>query len=200
MKKSFAVAAVYVCLLIVLSGVCYGSYRYSKKNEETRKMEQNFQQERVEEASTKEIKITSDTKYIVEIYNGDTDDSIREERTMPSEFAGMTRQDLENYFDKYMDAVNGLEQNTGLKSVELLSFSKNEIVVRKTYKEDEERSFFLKLENGEVVVYDKTGEILYENTGIKEENLSKEEIEKLKKGYKVENEKVLYSILENFSS
>jgi hypothetical protein len=177
--------------------MCYGSYCLSRK-----KAARISEEKKTEETSTaKEVKITGDTKYIVEIYNGDTEDVVREERTMPSEFAGMTREQLEKYLEQCMDTLEDGDLDVGLVDMKLLSFSKNEVVIRKTYKDEtQDIGFFLKLEDGEVVIYDKSGQMIYENTGIKEESLSSEEIEKLKEGYLIESEKELYSILENFSS
>ena len=204
MKRKYVIFSAYMCAVVLLSGLCYGSYRYSE-NVDRQRQEQLAEREaeaaeRTKEVSASEVKITSETKYVVEIYNRDTEDTIREERTMPSEFAGMTRDELEDYLVRYMEAVEELEQDTGLVDLELLSFSKNEVLIRKTYKEEEERGFFLKLVNGEVVIFDETGQMVYENTGIRESSLPEEEIRKLKKGYAVESEKVLYSILENYSS
>ena len=64
----------------------------------------------------------------------------------------------------------------------------------------DEDGFFLTVEKGEVVVYDKNHKVLRERTGISIKHLPADEVKKLKKGFVAENEKDLYSILENFSS
>ncbi len=93
------------------------------------------------------------------------------------------------------------EQEAGLTDMKLLSFSKEKLVIRKSYHEPEqERGFFLKLTDGEVAIYHRDGKTLYEKTGIMEESIPEDEVKKLRKGYIVKDEKDLYSILENFSS
>ena len=54
--------------------------------------------------------------------------------------------------------------------------------------------------DGEVAIFSGDGKTLYEKTGIMEQNLAEEDCELLRKGYVIQNEKELYSILENFSS
>lgn len=70
----------------------------------------------------------------------------------------------------------------------------------KNNKEKQPRFYLRFTEDGEVAVYEKDGETLYEKTGIRKENIPEDEVEKLEKGYAVKNKKELYSILENFSS
>ena len=60
--------------------------------------------------------------------------------------------------------------------------------------------FFLKEEEGQVVVYHEDQKTPYEYTGILIDNLPEEEKQKLKEGFFVKDEKELYSMLENFSS
>ena len=55
-------------------------------------------------------------------------------------------------------------------------------------------TFFLKEEEGQVVVYHEDQKTPYEYTGILIDNLPEEE------GFFVKDEKELYSMLENFSS
>ncbi len=204
MRRRYIIFSVCMCAVVILAAMCYGSYLYSEKMAQTKREAEEAKEAEKELAQTgtsKELKVTSDTKYIVEIYNADTEDMVKEERTMPSEYAGMTRSELEDYLARCLETMKQSDVETGLADMKLISFSKSELVIRKTYKDEEqERGFMLKLENGEVVIYDRTGQIIYENTGIRQENLPEEEIAKLQEGFVVESEKDLYSILENFSS
>ena len=157
---------------------------------------------RIEQTVTKkEQKITGDTKYILEIYNEDSGELTREQQGIPSEYIGMERKELESYLKKCVQAMAADEQEAGLSDMRLISFSSEEIILRKYYREPEqEKGFFLRILDGEVAIYDRSGNKLYEKTGISVKNIPEEEVKKLKKGYIVENEKDLYSILENFSS
>ena len=51
-----------------------------------------------------------------------------------------------------------------------------------------------------MVIYRKDEKEPFENTGLIEENLSKQDKKILQGGYAVRTEKELYSVLENFSS
>lgn len=86
----------------------------------------------------------------------------------------------------------------GLIDIKLVSFSREELVIRKTYQE--ETGFILRLVDGEVTIFSKANEDEFEKTGISQELLTEEEISALEEGYSVDSEKDLYSILENFSS
>ena len=63
-----------------------------------------------------------------------------------------------------------------------------------------ESGFCLKLEKGQVMIYDSSGKYLYQETGIMEDQLSKEDKQLFERTYQVRNEKELYSLLENLSS
>lgn len=63
-----------------------------------------------------------------------------------------------------------------------------------------ESGFCLKLEKGQIMIYDSSGKYLYQETGIMEDQLSKEDKQLFERTYQVRNEKELYSLLENLSS
>lgn len=192
-----------VCLLfgavILLAAMCYGSYQYAEKVAEERWEHTEEKQAQVEQTGGGTRQRTgSDTKYIVEIYNKDSEESVREERTMPSEYAGMTREELEDYLKENLEEKKLEEEEEGLTGMELVSFSAEELVIRKIYQE--ETGYILRLVDGEIAVFIKGKEDQYEKTGISQEVLSQAEVRALQEGYSVESEKDLYSILENFSS
>lgn len=198
MRRRYIIISCFFVASILLGVMCYGSYRYSERVAEERRKEETKTEQT--EAGT-EQKVTSDTKYILEIYNEDTEELVKEERDMPSEYAGMTREEMEAYLKQCVNAMAADEQEAGLTDMRLVSFSKEKLVIRKSYREPkQERGFFLKLTDGEVAIYHRDGKTLYEKTGIMEENIPENERKKLRKGFIVENEKDLYSILENFSS
>ena len=64
----------------------------------------------------------------------------------------------------------------------------------------EEKAYFLKEEDGLVVVYEEDGQTVYEKTGIAVDSLPEDLQEELKAGKRVKNNRELYSFLENFSS
>ncbi len=117
---------------------------------------------------------------------------------MPSEYAGMTRKELEAYLDSFMSDLPEEEVDAGLIDIKLVSFSKDELVIRKTYQED--KGYILRLVDGEVTIFSRANEDEFEKTGISQDSLTEEDIRALQEGYSVDSEKDLYSILENFSS
>lgn len=151
--------------------------------------------------TVKEVRVNTSMKYVVEIYDGTTGVVTSEENTVPADLAGMTRNELENYISRYNTSVSENGAADGPDRMELVSFSSDKIVVRETYSgEEEEKGFFLKIHDGEVVIFHNDKVTPYEYTGIQEDMLPESEKEKLKDGYSVEDEKELYSVLENLSS
>lgn len=151
--------------------------------------------------TVKEVRVNTSMKYVVEVYDGTTGVVTSEENTVPAELAGMTRKELENYISRYNTSVSENGAADGPDRMELVSFSSDKIVVRETYSgEEEEKGFFLKIHDGEVVIFHNDKVTPYEYTGIQEDMLPESEKEKLKDGYSVEDEKELYSVLENLSS
>lgn len=151
--------------------------------------------------TVKELRVTDSMKYVVESYDETTGVVTSGEETVPAELAGKTREEVEEYIGDYNRMLS--EDNSVEKpdSLELISFSKDKIVVRETYSgEEEEKGFFLKLENEEVVIFHNDKVTPYEYTGIRGEVLPENEREMLLAGYFVKDEKELYSVLENLSS
>lgn len=176
--------------------MCYGSYRYAEKEAETDKVEKESKQA----GTKKEQIITSNTQYIIEKYDQDSEELVKEERTIPPEYIGLSRNQMENLLIQEMAIMSKEEEERGLYSMTLQMFSPEKIVIRKVYSETREEGFLLKILDGEVAIYSQDGYELYEKTGITEDNLTQEDKKALEKGYCVKNEKELYSILENFSS
>lgn len=199
MRRRYTIVCSFLAAFVLLAGMCYGSYRYAEKVTEDNNRQQEDKTYQTEQTGGgTEQKVNSDTKYIVEIYNEDSEETVREESTMPSEYAGMTRRELENYLLEYMEDAAGKETEPGLVDMKLVSFSKDELVIRKVYQE--EKGYILRLVDGEVTVFNKEDQDEYEKTGISQEHLTEEDIRALEEGYSVDTEKDLYSILENFSS
>ena len=196
MKKKYLFMSSFFVIGTIFTLVFFLSYRMydgdSKRQEE----------ERTNAVDTvKEIRVNASMKYIIESYDGTTGVVTTEERTVPAELAGKTREELENYISEYNQAL--LEEKTPDEpnSLELISFSKEKIIVRETYAgAEEEKGFYLKLENQEVVIFHNDKVTPYEYTGIMEDVLPEEERTRLEEGYFVADEKELYSVLENLSS
>lgn len=196
MKRRYLYVSIFFVFGMLMTLLFFHSYRSYKKEH------QSVVKNRVNPVDTvKEIRTNTSMKYIVEVYEGVTGVITREESTIPAEIAGKTREELEQYFAAYNEAHEGETNKEIPQQKELISFSKDQIVVRENYLVDEEeRSFFLKAEEGQVVVYHEDQKTPYEYTGIPVDSLPEEEKKKLEQGFFVKDEEELYSMLENLSS
>lgn len=149
----------------------------------------------------KESIINRKTNYILETYMLN-DNTIKEETLpMPIEFLGYTRNDLINYLNKYMEKLKEVEIKEGLVSFELVSFSSSVIVLRKTFHiKEPEYLFYLKIERGNVTVYQIEDDQVYAYTDIKMVYLPDEMQLEILNGKYFENIGELYEFLETYSS
>ena len=98
-------------------------------------------------------------------------------------------------------AVGGfVYANKHKKGVVEDNVQKDETILTVPVDASEENEYFLKIEDGFVVVYEEDERTVYEKTGITADSLPEELQEELKNGKKVKNNRELYSFLESFSS
>lgn len=197
MKKAYLFVSSFFVLGTIITIMFFWSYRiYERDTQETTDVEKTETVDTVQE-----IQVNSSMKYIVEVYDGITGVTTSEENSVPEEIAGLTRGELETYISDYNKMVETNGVADGPDSMQLLSFSKDRVVIREIYSgAEEEEGFYLKIENGEVVIFHNDQTTPYEYTGILEETIPEDEREKLMTGYYAADEKELYSILENLSS
>lgn len=197
MKKRYLFVSSFFVIGTIFTLICFVSYKlYDKQN-----VKEERQQPTREVDTVQELRANTSMKYVIEVYDGTTGVLTMEEGTVPSEIAGKTREELTEYFSQYNEMVQEEGVADGPDRIELVSFSKDKVVVRQTYAgAEEEKGFYLKIDNEEVVIFHNDMVTPYEYTGIQAEILPEDEREKLEKGYFVEDEKELYSVLENLSS
>lgn len=195
MKRRYLYVSIFFVFGMLFTVFAFYSYRsYKNRNSQPVKSQVNPVD------TVKEIRTNTSMKYVVEVYEGVTGVITREESTMPAELAGKTREELEAYFEAYNKEHEGQTEKEVPQQKELISFSKEQIVVRENYLSQENMTFFLKEEEGQVVVYHEDQKTPYEYTGIPVDALPEEEQQKLWEGFFVKDEEELYSMLENFSS
>lgn len=148
-----------------------------------------------------EKKTTNTTKYILEYYNS-KDFTLREENLpMPAEYVGLSRTQLIDKISEYEKNPNSNDIQQGFVKFELVSFSPDNVVLRKTYNPYQEKNEYIIKANGIYVsvYYYETNE-LYENTTIRLDNLPGNIEKKILSGDYVTNIQGLYNFLENYSS
>lgn len=149
----------------------------------------------------KEQVVTGKTECIMETYNDRGILLDTQTIAVPSEFIGCTREEAVEYVTEYMQDLPLEEYLDGLVSYEVVSFSKDQLCLRKTYDDDAvEFRYYIVAKNDEVVVYYSDKKTVYEYTGISVSNLTSEDQTELSYGILVTDDEELYGILENYSS
>lgn len=199
MKRKYKYISSFFIIACIFTIAFSVSYNLSRDKNQAVRLEIY---DKVAEVDTiKEDCITDKTEYILEILNVSSDQVTSQNEMIPADFAGKTRGELVSYLEKFMKDMPLDESLKGLISFELISFSKDKIILRKTYQDlAKENKFYLTIVDGEVVVYYNDKKTVYEYTGISVEHLSADEIAMLRIGYFVEAEEQLFGILENYSS
>lgn len=151
--------------------------------------------------SSQKATTTCDTVYVVESYDNKTEESEREEVTIPEQYIGKTRQELEDIISAYSDSPSLTDLEKGFASMELTSFSPEKVVVTKHYYSSlQNEEFYLLVENEYINVYYSDLKTVYLYTDILLSDLPDElQQEILDKKY-ISSEEELYNFLESYSS
>lgn len=148
-----------------------------------------------------EVVVEPTTRYILQTYDLVKNDRLEEELRVPSYLVGLSRQEVIDYLESYMDDLPWNEFRDGLTSYELISFSKEEIVIRKTYNSNlVEYLFFIQAIDDKIVVFYSDQKTVYDYTNMSTYRLSEEEKSKLEEGYYIKDLDELYAVLENYTS
>ena len=216
--KAVVVSVYTLIFVLVAAAIFYYGWKEGKRDEQEQDIvaekekesgvveiedapEEEEKQEDVTAAFSGDMKIKKDTVYRVEIYDISTQKLTSKEALMPPQFLGMTRKEMEEYWSEYVRDMPVEEFEQGLLSCDLTSFSREKVTVRKTYDGSELKyRYFMKLEQGCLIVYYSDKKTVFEDPEIFEEDLPAEEAETLKEGVYVEDEESLYSMLESYTS
>lgn len=156
-----------------------------------------------ESVATSETNITvkPTTKYTLQIYDMKTETMDTQELNPPADLVGLTRDQVISYLSDYMDDIPLSEYNKGLISYELVYFSADEIIIKKTYNEDfVPCRYYVAIKDGYVVVYNSDLKSVFQYTEIEAKNLPEEDRVALIQGIYVNSKEELYSLLESYSS
>lgn len=144
--------------------------------------------------------INADTQYMVQWYNVKTGEASMQEEKAPDKFMGLTREKLVSEIESYNGNPSLTDMERGFTYMELVSFSPEKTVVRKSFEPTEEKGFFLLNENHLVVVYDHRLEHVYMTTDILVETLPEHIQEEVIHMKYIETESELFNFLESYSS
>lgn len=148
-----------------------------------------------------EITVLPTTEYTLQTYDAKKSTMEEDKLPTPSYLIGLTRKEVIEYLDDYMKDLTWTEYEKGLVSFELVIFTQDQIVLRKTYNNDlVDNKYYLTSQDGFIVVYYSDKKTVYEYTSVSVENLSQSEQTEIKNGIYVKDLEELYSLLENYSS
>lgn len=140
-------------------------------------------------------------EYYEETYLVPEDLLTKKQTIAPGFLIGMTREELESYVARYMEHLPLSEYEAGLLSYEIISFSENKVVLRKSYDSNKvPYKFYVNISDGMVTVYYSDLKTVYEYTHIPAVDLPEELRYSLIDGIYLKDAEELYSFLEGFSS
>lgn len=167
--------------------------------------EQETQKQITQEQETKQAgsdpgeTTTCDTTYhvlVCDLTQGTEHEEIEE---LPLSYIGKNRSQLMELVDTYNESPPLGEQTKGFQGMELLSFSRTDITVRKTY---ETELFYccVVVEDGYLTVYDEKRKNVILYTDIRLDDLPGQLAQEIIDGKYFKTEQQLYNFLESYSS
>lgn len=170
---------------------------------ESEELLQRMLKEQEEQSLTVSVKETvrETADYFLETVYLQNGTSTREQLALPGFMVGIDWNGLNAYIEGYMDSMPINEYLAGMVSFEIVSFSKEKVVLRKTYNETKvENQFYICRRGDFVVVYYSDLKTVYEYTEIRVDGLSEEFQQAVGQGFYVKDTRELYSILEGYTS
>lgn len=198
-----------ICLIFIFAVIVFGaSFYYSKNNLGLHEPNNETEAEtpmavnNIKQAGLNEIKITNITEIRMQIYDLNNNTVSDEKINTPVEFLEMERDDLIAYMKTYLNNPSEEDLKRGLISFELVQFSREEVVMRKTYDkvETEETGYYGIIENGYVTIYESDLNSIYDYTDIAAISLPENVKQELSDRMDFQNIKELYEFLETYSS
>lgn len=142
-----------------------------------------------------------DTDYVLKETNVLDHTEMEIVRRLPQKYVGMNREQFLAVMDIYETFPPLSEQQRGFVGLEVLSFSRERVVVRMNYKYIQPSAgFYLAAYDNKVWVYLEDKQTVYIETDIRVDLLPDELQQEIIQMKWVENQKELYNFLENYSS
>lgn len=153
------------------------------------------------EAASSSETLNVETKYVLEERDIYRDTVVETTRQLPDMYVGMNREQFLEAMKDYEAFPPLAEMQRGFVSLEVLSFSREKVVVQMNYRVVlPTDSFYLAVCDNRVVVLLDDKETVYIETDIRLEKLPEEEQEQIINMMWIENEAALYDFLEAHTS
>lgn len=155
----------------------------------------------VRQVSVQREVLVSDTEYVLLETDVIRGNEVETSWKLPAQYIGMDREQFVVAIENYSSFPPLSEMERGFVNAEVVSFSRERVVVRMNYQYVQPGDgFYLAVDNNEVVVYLDDKETVYINTGILLETLPEElQLQIIEMMY-MEEEGNLYNFLETYSS
>lgn len=179
-----------------------GRFRTVQIEQKNKQNEAVGEQPQVIPAAVEEDQIISaDTQYIIQEVDLKKDTSVETKWKVPDKYIGMDRKSFVREMELYQQSPSLKDQELGFVSVEVISFSKTRVVIRKNYMFKEIcTSFYLVNEKNYVVVYCDDLQTIYMNTNITLDSLPDNLKQEIIQNKYIASEEELYNFLESYSS
>lgn len=153
------------------------------------------------EAASSSETLSVDTKYVLEETDVLTHSVVETTWRLPGKYVGMNREQFLEAMEVYEAFPPLSEMERGFVSLEVLSFSRERVVVRMNYKfVQPSASFYIAVYDNNVIVYLEDKETVYIETDIRLDALPEELQQSIMQMMWVEDQEKLYDFLENYSS
>ena len=145
--------------------------------------------------------LNADTIYVLEEADLRNDSVVETTWKLPAKYIGMNREEFLEAMDSYRASPPLEELERGFVGLEVLSFSKEKLVVKMNYEYVQpSNGFYLVVENHYVVVYLEDRKTVYMDTDILLKDLPEELQQDIIHVMFIPDEGSLYDFLENYSS
>ncbi|MCM1063390.1 MAG: hypothetical protein NC420_02780 [Eubacterium sp.] len=153
------------------------------------------------EAAAASETLSADTEYVLEETNILDQSVVRTTWRLPRQYMGMNRQQFLETMELYEAHPPLSERERGFVGLEVLSFSRERVVVRMDYRYVQpSASFYLAVYDNEVVVYLEDKRTVYINTEIPLDSLPENVQQEIIQMMWMPDEESLYQFLESYSS
>lgn len=145
--------------------------------------------------------LTADTEYVLEETDLLRNTVVETVQSLPHKYIGMDREQFLASIEDYGESPTLSEQEKGFVGLEVLSFSKDRVVVQMNYKYiPPDEGFYLAVYDNEVIVYLEDRETVYFNTGIRMDMLPENIQAQIIQMMWIPDEESLFGFLEAYSS
>lgn len=210
MKKAYVYLTSFFILVIVFTLLYYTSFLNHQNLVREKQMESKLAQSQsvkqrpnpvVNANVSSNETISENCQYWLQTYDIDREILLTNRAILPEEFSGLTKKELVKQVSMLSDKFGSLEKERGFLSMEVISFQKNKVVVRKNYDSEAiSYEYYMTFQDGTVVIYNKDKVTIFDKTDITMDDLTVKEVNALLDGIYCKDLKEVYGILESYSS